>query len=1420
MSIRLPRSLARTLLAVVIAAALAFPAAAWLAGPSTAGASDRGVVLPAIAGPLTPQALASEPPLPLHYTELGRGVPHAAEQGPVLRGEVSILVTFQFANGSGLAKLLAGLQDPKSPVFHHYLTAAEFDREFGLPAATYDAAVSYFLSMGATGLRTYADHVTVSFEVSPAAVQALFHTSLESYSLAGRSFYAPTSAPELPGPLAHLVAGVVGLSSYSALDNRALLSLPSVRGAGSSSRMAAVHPHSGYPTPVTIGSTQLEFGSDFQVAYDQLSLFAEKGYPTDAVVATILWSGSYQGPPMTTPWGNLSTGQAVGPFVPKDIHDYYNQTLPSNEPHATVTGVPVNGAPAPGPLSSYDSTTANYENTLDLEMVGSTAPGAQIYNVYGPTPSNVDLDASFAYILSPNSSFPGLAKVSVITNSWGGTDGFDAGWNSSSAMAAARGITVLAASGDSGSNPNGFGGGMDPPGQLTFFPASMAYNTYGVVAVGGTTVTLDPSTLQMTSDIVWNESTAYTAPGPAAGSTGGISQIFAAPDWQNTTSAHNVTLGAGRGVPDIAAVANNTLVTLSVNGVEFNATNASLGSAFVSLAGTSISSPLTAGVIAEADHVLRSFNNSGLGFLDPRLYALANTQYATLPVPGGNAVTGYYVTNALYNTSLPTLPFYDVTIGQNFQYPALVGYDLTTGWGSIDAYNYTMYFATYLPANLPGDLTSIRAAFNLTGLVVTSTSGYYNASIQQNFFVANALGAPIYWVQNVLYVHGVPGAWQMNFTGWVVFPFWGLYPTDTIYEFNFPLVGQTLNTPIDFTIQTSVENTTTYNGQSVLFSFGVSGAPPVSLPIPGGSYILGGLWNNYSWGGVPYSNNPFEAGGAGSLSPQFGLVGGPSGGLGTFQNPTGGDLQLSFQRFGSTVWVPGATKKYDGSIDQTGEGASGLLWTLVTPANQTSGKPANWSLGVSSGSTDQGVLEYDAASYVPTSLVTVSATGAPVGAPWSLSLSNGQNFTGSGGQLQFRVANGTYTWVLTPPANYSASPYRGQFDISGSAVQISATFTLVTYAVTLTALGFPLGYEWWANVSAVGNATVVPHSTTTTTIGLQLPNGTYNFAFGAQSNWTAQPGRAQIAVGGAAINYGVAFAPPPTYVVTFNETGLPTALNWTVNVSGLTGGLVSNTSTVTRPLVNGTYTFEAHASIGGYFPVRGTFGVDGGPLEVAVPFAPAVFGVVFQETGLPANSLWGFQVAGGPFQSSTAASIASNEPNGTYNYSVFSELPGWAATPASHGQFTVNGTGVVLSVVFRPVTYAVTFVLSGLPAGESWTVSVDSGSPNSSTSSSLTVALPNGTYTFAVAVPSGWTVTPTASTFTVAGQSGNVTLSVNPKSSSSGSGGLFGLGTWAYVLIALVVIAALVAVAFGLRRRRPPPAPPAPEAPPTEANAP
>ena len=945
-------------------------------------------------------------------------------------GQMSVMVTFKLSHQSQLNSFLSNLSNPSSSQYHKYLNRSEFTSMFSPSQSIYSNAVNYFYSFQSTKITTFQDRVSLVINAPGSVIDKMFNTRIET-SLNNSSAYFASSVPQLPSPIGNYVSQVSGLSNH-----KLKLSYNMGEKAVSSSRSIITN-QKGYPTPIESSGVQYIYGSDLQVAYDEQSLL-NITYPTHEVIATILWSGQN------------SSGTPVGSFYPADIYAYYNATLPSYEPHPRVYGVPINGAPKPGISSTYDTTGASFENTLDLEMVGSTAPGASIYNVYGPNATFASLNAAFAYVLNPNSSFSQLNNVSVISNSWGGSDFNDTAWYTYLQEAQARGITVLASSGDSGNNIHSskyFGG----PDSL-WFPASMAYNNFGMTAVGGTTTTLTPS-FHLENQSVWYISANDSADGGPAGSTGGISSVFPEPSWQKNTEANRVIQGRGRGVPDIAAIANNTIVYETANGTSY------YGNPYFYLDwGTSIASPLVAGIIAEMDAVLNHYKQQNLGYLNPMIYHIANEQISPFT---STSTTGYFQTGG-YNSTLPLTAFNDVKYGRNHVYNASFGYDLVTGWGSIDAYNLTMYLLSVNYSGKNFALRGVENTLNLSALKVTSyfyntttkgyttVNNYYNASIQQNMFVADALGAPIYWIQNVIYINGSSQTgWAMNYSGWVVYPFYGLYPSETVYQYNYPL-GKIITLPHQFNIKTWLSNINSSDGQTMNFEVN---SQILQIPVPGASFIISSHNYTYFWQGKkyyngPYPNNPY----LGGLDPQFGLVGGPSLGRGEFLSPTAGNLSAYIQPLGTNSYIPAATAVYNNSVDETGETSENLQWIKTNSGL--------WDLSIQSGNFSQGVLSY----YPQTYKTTFTESGLTSGTAWYVNLSNGQSFSGTGTSISFSEPNGTYSYSIAS-VNKSLFSSGGSFTVNGNPISQSVTFSGAAYQVTFTETGLPSGTMWYVNLS-------------------------------------------------------------------------------------------------------------------------------------------------------------------------------------------------------------------------------------------------------------------------------------------------------------------------------------------------------------------
>ena len=229
------------------------------------------------------------------------------------------------------------------------------------------------------------------------------------------------------------------------------------------------------------------------------------------------------------------------------------------------------------------------------------------------------------------------------------------GINSVLEFDAAAGITVLAASGDTGSTGCGFKDNHTAlPLQSVDYPASSPY----VTAVGGLNMTLGKAN-HLRTEQVWNNSPISFGAGG-----GGTSLVFTRPWYQSIRGA-----AAQRSVPDVAMLADD------IPGYAIYCTPPACPTAglfipgWAPIGGTSAATPLIAGGIADADQIAAANHEPAIGFLNPLLYALGRHS-------GSGALR-------------------DVTVGNNDLGPLInksptgccnahAGYDRASGLGSIN----------------------------------------------------------------------------------------------------------------------------------------------------------------------------------------------------------------------------------------------------------------------------------------------------------------------------------------------------------------------------------------------------------------------------------------------------------------------------------------------------------------------------------------------------------------------------------------------------------------------------------------------------------------------------------------------------------------------------------------------------------------
>ena len=240
------------------------------------------------------------------------------------------------------------------------------------------------------------------------------------------------------------------------------------------------------------------------------------------------------------PAGTTGAGQTIavielgGGFTTSDLDTYFASlglAVPS------VTAASVDGATN----DPSDTSGADVEVSLDIDVIGAVAPGAAQVVYFAPNNG----DQGFVDAISDAAeASPAPIAISI---SWGESEdswtaqGLSA-MNSAISDAAALGITVCVAAGDNSSTD-----GVTDGQQHVDFPASSPY----ALGCGGTKLVADPATGTVTSEVVWNELASNEG---ATG--GGVSDQFAVPSWQAdagvparvTSTSTTTTSTAGRSI--------------------------------------------------------------------------------------------------------------------------------------------------------------------------------------------------------------------------------------------------------------------------------------------------------------------------------------------------------------------------------------------------------------------------------------------------------------------------------------------------------------------------------------------------------------------------------------------------------------------------------------------------------------------------------------------------------------------------------------------------------------------------------------------------------------------------------------------------------------------------------------------------------
>ncbi len=586
---------------------------------------------------------ASKPPLPGVSLDLG-----VAPAGMHL-DRMLLLLEPSAAQQSALDAELSNQQNPGSCAFHQWLTPGQFADSYANSLADVNSVVAWLQGAGFMVAPLPASRAWIEFSGTTAQVEATFRAPVHSYVMANGTRPALASGISVPAALRPLVHGLVSLD--------------------------------GALTAAAITEPQ-------RVNTTASALFAETSIVnaealTPALIAQLLHLDTIHSA------GTRGGGETIAiatrsNIQPQDIAAFRSALgLPENP----VLIVP--GGADPG------MTTDQASAEFSASWAGAAAPAARILIAPAATTSATDgVDLSLTSLIGQNLAHTIVVGFSACEASLGETH--QSFYSALYRQAAAQGISIIAAAGDSGASAchAAGSGGKVTTGYAVNALASTPWNT----AVGA--VTFNSSTASGLA--AWSP----TNPADATyASGGGASAIHTSPGWQPGISQ----FAKGRLLPDLSLP--TALDSVFSRGLAFCFSGSSKadGCTLFRSGGSSAAAAILGGISA-----LLAQKYGPQGNLAPHLYSLSSQPEIFTDVQQGNARLA----------CAPSSPGCDGS--GSIGYDAASGYDLATGLGSPNVDKLVNLWAT-------PDATGTAASAVILTVAPVVTNATYNPSAQITF---------------------------------------------------------------------------------------------------------------------------------------------------------------------------------------------------------------------------------------------------------------------------------------------------------------------------------------------------------------------------------------------------------------------------------------------------------------------------------------------------------------------------------------------------------------------------------------------------------------------------------------------------------------------------------------------------------------
>ena len=636
-----------------------------------------------------------------------------------------------------LDKYLDELQDPKSPNYHHWLTAQEFEARYGLAQEDLAKITGWLQAHGFTVNLVYPNNV-IDFSGTAGQVREAFHTEIHNLEVNGKQHIANMSDPRIPVALAPAVVGVVSLNNF----------MPH----------AMNQPRAAYTFSGCGADCYAVVPADLATIYNLGPLFAGGYSGQGQTIVVVEDSDTYN----NTPTGCNST-TCTGNTDWNSFRSTLGLSSYTSGSFTQVHPAPGSGGPTctdPG-VNGDDG-----EAAIDVQWASAAAPNAAIVLASCENSTHFGGFIALQNILSNGGPLPSVVSISYgeSESKLGATE--NSYINGLYQTASGMSVAVFVSSGDQGAASSDYGESYATHGVTVSGFTSTPYN----VSVGGTDFgdtyagtnstywdstngTTYGSAKSYIPEIPWNDSCASeliaSVEGYAQtyGSSGFCNSATGVADFLNTVGGSGGPSGCATGTPSKSGVVGGTCAGYAkptwqsglfgnpsdgvrdIPDVSLFAANGTwahyyvvcfsdpgnggvscsgLPKTWAGFGGTSISSPIMAAIQA----LVNQYSGSNQGLPNSTYYSLAKTEYgasgsstcnSTLGNGVGSSCIFYDVTQGdmdlpctgTNNCYTPSGTYGVLSTSNSAYQPAYgtrSGWDFATGIGTVNAYNLVKAF--------------------------------------------------------------------------------------------------------------------------------------------------------------------------------------------------------------------------------------------------------------------------------------------------------------------------------------------------------------------------------------------------------------------------------------------------------------------------------------------------------------------------------------------------------------------------------------------------------------------------------------------------------------------------------------------------------------------------------------------------------